>query len=273
VRAVGEGVQKFKTGDRVFGVTFFNGYASQICVPERQIFPLPDELTFVEAAAFPAVFMTAYHALFQLVRLPEQATILVHSAGGGVGSALIQLAKVRGMRTVGVVGSSHKIDYVKSLGADTVIDKSKDDLWTQVHRASPNGYDAVLDANGPETLRGSYAALRPTGKLIAYGSHGILPQGHSGRMNYIKAAMGLIRMPRFDPLKLITDNKSVIGFNLSFLFDREDLLSSGMDDLRAMIQQGKLQPPKVTHYPVEEVAQAHRLIESGQSIGKMALLF
>ena len=273
VASVGEGVEKFKVGDPVFGVSFFNAYASQVRVPERQLYPLPGQLTFEEAAAFPAVFMTAYHALFQLVRLPEKANILVHSAGGGVGSALIQLAMARGLRAVGVVGRPHKVDYVKGLGAEVVIDKSKQDLWLCAKQACPEGYDAVLDANGPETFRGSYEALRPTGKLITYGSHGILPQNSSGRMNYIKAAIGLIRMPRFEPMKLITDNKSVIGFNLSFLFDREDLLTDGMEDLLQMLRKGQLRPPKITSHPAHEVAQAHRLIESGQSTGKIVLRF
>lgn len=273
VASVGEGVEKFKVGDPVFGVSFFNAYASQVRVPERQLYPLPGPLSFEEAAAFPAVFMTAYHALFQLVRLPEKANILVHSAGGGVGSALIQLAKARGLRAVGVVGSTHKVDYVKSLGAEVVIDKSKQDLWKCVRQACQQGYDAVLDANGPETFRGSYEVLRPTGKLIAYGSHGILPQNSSGRMNYIKAAIGVIRMPRFEPMRLITDNKSIIGFNLSFLFDREDLLTEGMKDLLQMVERGKINAPKITSHPAEEVALAHRLIESGQSTGKIVLRF
>ncbi len=273
VSKLGSGVERFKIGDPVFGVTFFNGYSSQVCVLEKQLYPLPSKFNFDEAAGFPAVFLTAYHALFQLVRLPESASILVHSAGGGVGSAILQLARARGLMATGVVGSSHKVEYVRSLGAEHVIDKSKEDLWKVVKQIRPDGFDAVLDANGPETFSGSYEALRPTGKLIAYGSHGILPQSHSGRMNYLKAAMGLLRMPKFDPLKLITDNKSLIGFNLSFLFDRDDLLTEGFRDLQKMVEQGLLKPPKVTPFAISEAHEAHRLIESGGSTGKIVLRF
>jgi NADPH:quinone reductase-like Zn-dependent oxidoreductase len=92
-------------------------------------------------------------------------------------------------------------------------------------------------------------------------------------MNYIKAAIGVIRMPRFEPMRLITDNKSIIGFNLSFLFDREDLLTEGMEDLLQMVERGKINAPKITSHPAEEVALAHRLIESGQSTGKIVLRF
>jgi NADPH:quinone reductase-like Zn-dependent oxidoreductase len=272
VKSTGAGVTRFRTGDRVFGVTFFGAYASEVRVPERHLLPIPEGFSFEEAAGFPAVFMTAYHALFQLVRLPPRARILVHSAGGGVGSALIQLARAEGCFTVGVVGSPHKVEYVKGLGADRVIDKSREDLWAKVREYCPEGYDAVLDANGPSTLRQGYEVLRATGKLITYGQHSILPQSGSGRMNYLKAGWGLLRMPRYHPLKLVTDNKSVIGFNLSFLFDRDDLLSEGMEGLLARVRERKIHPPKVTVIPFERVAEAHRLIESGQSIGKIVLV-
>ncbi len=273
IKKVGDSVTRFKVGDRVFGITFFNAYASEVKVHEKYLYSLPTSFSFSQAAGFPAVFMTAYHALFQLVHLPPQAHILVHSAGGGVGSAILQLAKAKGLKAVGVVGSSHKVDYVKSLGAIQVIDKSREDLWQQAKSYVPQGYDAVLDANGPSTMQESYDILRPTGKLIVYGSHSILPQTGSGRMNYLKAGLGLLKMPRFNPMKLITENKSVVGFNLSFLFDRDDLVGEGMQSLLSLIESKEIMAPKVTEFKFEDVAEAHRLIESGKSTGKIVLTF
>ena len=272
VKSVGDSGVRWKVGDLVFGITFFNGYASEVCVLEKYLYPLPTSFTVTEAAGFPAVFMTAYHALFQLVRLPKQAKILVHSAGGGVGSALLQLAHAHGLTTVAVVGSSAKVDYVKSLGATHVIDKSTEPLWERAHQYIPEGFDGILDANGPSTLRESYNALRPTGKLIVYGSHSILPQSHSGRMNYLKAGLGLLKMPRFNPMHLVTENKTIAGFNLSFLFDRDDLVTEGMDAILRLVDNGQIRPPKVTLFQFENVAEAHRLIESGQSTGKLVLV-
>jgi NADPH:quinone reductase-like Zn-dependent oxidoreductase len=272
VKSIGDGVTLFRPGDRVFGVTFFHAYASEVKVPEKHLFSVPEGFSFEEGAGFPAVFMTAFHALFQLVRMPPGAKLLVHSAGGGVGSALIQLARAHGYFSVGVVGSSHKVDYVKSLGADRVIDKSTEDLWSKVREYCPGGYDAVLDANGPVTLRQGYEVLRATGKLITYGQHSILPQSDRGRMNYLKAAWGLVRMPRYNPLQLVTDNKSVIGFNLSFLFDRDDLVEEGMNGLLRLVRETRIHAPKVTTIPFERVAEAHHLIESGHSTGKIVLV-
>ena len=90
-------------------------------------------------------------------------------------------------------------------------------------------------------------------------------------MNYLKAAWGLVKMPRFNPMKLITENKSVIGFNLSFLFDRDDLVGEGMTSLLKLIEEGKVLPPKVTIFDSKNVGDSHRLIESGKSTGKIVL--
>jgi len=273
VKRTGSAVSRFKAGDRVFGVTFFNGYASEVGAKEKHLFAVPEGFSLEEAAGFPSVFMTAYHPLFQLVRLPERARVLIHSAGGGVGSACIQLCKAYGFESTGVVGSSHKMEYVRALGATHVIDKSREDWFERARALVPGGFDAVMDANGPATLKQSYDSLRPTGKLVAYGSHTMLPQSASGRMNYFKAAWGLLKMPKFDPLKLLTDNKSIIGFNLSFLFDRDDLVEEGMKELLALVRGKKIHAPKITAFPVERTGEAHHLIESGQSTGKIVLVF
>jgi NADPH:quinone reductase-like Zn-dependent oxidoreductase len=188
-----------------------------------------------------------------------------------VGSALIQLAKIAECRTIGVVGSSHKVQHAKSLGCDVVIDKSRESLWPAVERAAPQGCDIACDANGPETLAESYRHLRPTGRLIVYGFHTMIPKT-GGRLNYLQALWGLWKVPRFDPFRLVGENKGVIGFNLSFLFDRQDLLGPAMRDLLAWANSGRIQPPQVTTFPLAEVAKAHQAIESGQTTGKLVLV-
>lgn len=271
IKELGPDCQNLRVGQEVMGVTLFNAYATEVCVSENQIFPLPQGFSKLEAAGFPAVFFTAYHALFQIVRLYPHSKILVHSAAGGVGSALTQLAHAAGFKVTGVVGGSHKIEAVKKLGADFVIDKSQEDLWKKAREICPEGYDAIFDANGYVTLREGYRHLRPTGKLISYGAHSLLPKGGTGRLNYFKAAWGLLRTPKFNPLQLITDNKSVVGFNLSFLFQRSDLLQESISELLKLASAGKIKPPTTTSFPFADVAKAHQLLESGQSVGKIVL--
>lgn len=270
IKSVGEGVSNFKPGDKVVGVSFFNSYATQVCVPEHQVYQLPLSMSFEEAAGFPAVFMTAYHALFQHVITRKGMIALIHSAAGGVGSSLVQLCKIAEIKTIGVVGSTHKIDYLKELGCDHIIDKSKEDLWEKVKEFAPNGVDLAFDANGVSTLKQSYKHLAVTGKLMAYGAHSMFPK-KGGKVNFLKLIYDYFRTPRFNTLNMTSANKSIITFNLSFLFDRVDLLSEAMTDLFKWYEEGKIKAPKVSTYPLDKVADAHRDLESGSTVGKLVL--
>lgn len=264
------GVRAGDPSRKVFGVTRFGAYAEGVAVPEHQLFDLPSKLTPAQAAAFPAVFLTAYHALFQLINIERGSHILIHSAAGGVGSALIQLAKILDCHVVGVVGSSHKVEYCKKLGADKVIDKSREDLWTMAKKYSPQGYDVILDANGPSTLKASYDHLRPIGKLITYGFHTMLPKDGKS-FNPIRLARDWLRIPRFNPLDLVQQNKTIAGFNLSFLFDRRDILKEGMDQLIEWVESGKITAPEIEIFDFANVGQAHLRLESGKTVGKLVL--
>ncbi|EQC46251.1 medium chain dehydrogenase/reductase family protein [Bacteriovorax sp. Seq25_V] len=260
---------KFKVGDEVFGVSFFNGYSSKLNLPEHFVFKKPSSLSFEEAACFPAVFLTAYHALFQNFIMRPRSNVLVHSAAGGVGSALVQLLKQAGHNTVGVIGSSGKREYLSSLNCDHIIDKSKEDLWKRAEEICPTGYDVILDANGVETLRDSFNHLAPTGKLMVYGFHTMLPK--SGRINWPKLVWNYLRTPRFSPLELTSANKSVMAFNLSFLFERFDILLEGMEAMIKMLESGSIKGHRVTVFDASDVGHAHGHIESGKSVGKIAL--
>jgi NADPH:quinone reductase-like Zn-dependent oxidoreductase len=159
---------------------------------------------------------------------------------------------------------------VYQLGADAVIDKSTQPLWDEAKRLCPGGYDLIFDANGPETLAQSYAHLKPTGKLLVYGFHTLLPK-RGGRINYLKAALGMLRMPRFNPLSMTTENKGVVAFNLSLLFGRTDLLHPAVNDLTGWVEAGRIQVPKISSFALADVAQAHRALESGETVGKLVL--
>jgi NADPH:quinone reductase-like Zn-dependent oxidoreductase len=235
------------------------------------VFPLPARFDMAQAAGFPTVFLTAYYALFELAHPRPGNTLLVHSAAGGVGGALLQLGRIAGCRTVGVVGSSHKVEAARALGADVVIDKSREDLWRVAEQAAPRGYDVVLDANGVSTLRESYRHLARPGKLVIYGFHSMLPR-EGGRPNWVKLASDFLRTPRFEPLKLTNDNASVLAFNLSYLFERRDVLEEAMGRLLAWVDEGRIAPLAVTRFPLDRVADAHRALESGSTVGKLVLV-
>ena len=268
----GRNVTDLNEGTRVFGLTRFGAYASHLCVPRRQVFTISDDSKFSadQWAAFPTVFLTAYHGLFQNFVLRPGMKILVHSAAGGVGGALLQLGRIAGCFMVGVVGGSHKVDTVRAYGADHVIDKSTGSLWHQTARICPDGFDAIFDANGPATLKQSYRHLAPSGKLVSYGFHSMLST-RGGLFNYVKLFYEYLRIPRWNPLKMTGDNKSLIAFNLSYLFHRLDLLDEAMGDLLKWVEEGKILAPPLQAFSFENVADAHRALESSRTVGKLIL--
>jgi len=270
VERVGSNVTRFKSGDKVFGVTRFGGYTSHLCVAEDLVFHLPQNMSLEQAAGFPAVYLTAYHALFQNIVIPARAKILIHSAGGGVGSALVQLAKWKEFEVTGIVGSSHKVDFVKSLGADFVIDKSSQNLWKEVEKISPAGFDIIADANGAETLKYSYEHLASSGKLLVYGFHTMMPK-QGGKIDWIKLIRMYLKTPRFNPLDMTSDNKSVIAFNLSYLFDKKELFIEATRHLISLIESGNIKGPLTTVYDFAKVDEAHKALESGKTTGKIIL--
>lgn len=271
VAALGAGVLDLALGDRVFGVTRFGGYASQVCVPRSQLFRVPAELSHAQAATFPTVFLTAHYALREVVRLRPGARVLVHAAAGGVGLAALQLARNDGALAIGVVGSSHKRAVALDYGASEVIDKSSQSLWAEAERIAPAGFEVVLDANGVETLKQSYSHLRPTGRLIVYGFHSMLRRGHA-KASWLKLAWDYLRTPRFDPLQMVDANKGVVAFNLSYLFEEQGMLADAMEQLLAELASGRLRPLPVVELPLENASEAHRALQSGTTTGKLALI-
>lgn len=270
VDALGDGASGFKPGDRVFGFTRFGGYSSvQICSP-GQLRLMPTSWDFSSCAGVPAVHFTAYHALHQVARVVRGETVLIHSAAGGVGTALLQQASLLGCRSVAVVGSAKKADVARSFGASAVVVRGPA-LWKDIDAAAPEGFDAVFDANGVTTPRPGFERLKLGGRLVIYGFAEMFPRG--GRPSKLSLAWNWLRVPRFSPLEMTAANRAVLGFNVVFLTDRVELAEEGFDAIAGWMEKGLIRKPPVTEFPVERVADAHRALESGDTVGKLVLTF
>lgn len=270
IDAIGPAVRDHAPGDPVLALTLFGGYTSHIVLPTDRVFALPATLSARQGAAIPTVFLTAWWMAHELSLPRPGDTWLVHSAAGGVGSALAQLGRLAGCRVVGIVGSAHKLDFARASGCSEVIDKSAGDWVERARELAPGGYQAAFDANGVSTLGHSYRLLGPTGKLLIYGFASMLPR--DGRLNWLKLAWDWLRTPRFNPLSMTRDNKSVLACNLSFLSSEGERLRAGMGWLLERFADGRLQPPAVTPYPLARAAEAQRALEGGQTTGKLVLL-
>ena len=270
IAAVGARVTGWKTGDPAIGLTLFNGYASHLRLGVEGVFPVPRGLDMAEAATLPTVFLTAWWMIHRQLHPQPSETWLVHSAAGGVGSAITQLGRLAGVRCLGVVGGVHKTEHARRMGAVEVIDKSMEPLWQRVEALAPDGCDAIFDANGVATLADSYAHLAPAGRLLVYGFHSMLPK--NGRLNWLRLAIDWLRTPRLNPLRMTRDNRSVLAANLSFLQSHAPTLRAGMLWLLERFERGELTPLPVETWPLAQAAAAQRRIESGTTVGKLALI-
>lgn len=270
VSELGEGVSDLTIGDAVFGVVRFGAYSSEVVARREFVRKLPRELDFTQAATFPVAFLTAWYALFVLGSLQAGQRVLVHSAAGGVGSALCQLARASGAEVLGVVGSAHKVDDAREHGATRVVDKRREPLWEAAREFAPRGFDLVLDANGVETLGHSYRHLAPAGRLVIYGFHTML--SHGGFPNPLKLLVQYLRTPRFNPLDMVDRNASVLAFNLSYLFEHTSLFHAAMDDLVKRLENGAIRPLAVSEHRLADASTAQRALQSGKTTGKLALI-
>ena len=277
IDAVGPGAepllaaQGLAVGSAVIAVSRFFGYASQVVVPANQLLALPEGWSFSQGAAFPVAYLTAWYALHHAAHAAAGERVLVHSAAGGVGQALVQLAVAQGCRVMGTVGSADKVAVVKSLGAEAVVVRSERALWPAVQAWAKDGVDVILDANGVETLAEDYRHLAPAGRLVVYGHASMLDRG-GGKTPLWKLAWRWLQTPRWNPLQMTTQNKSVLAFNLSFLFDRVDMMHDALVFVLGRVAAGQAGPLPVQEFALANVADAHLALESGKTQGKLVLI-
>jgi NADPH:quinone reductase-like Zn-dependent oxidoreductase len=262
VIALGSGVRGVREGARVMAGTRFGGYAERVAVKARDTVPLPDSLTFEEGAAVPVCYATAWCALHRYGALQRGERVLVHAAAGGVGTAAMQFARAAGAEVWGTA-SPHKHEAVRAQGADHVLDYRRDD-W---HKDLP-AFDLVLDPVGGRSHRVSYDLLRPGGRLVAYGASAVI----SGeRRNLISAARAVVREPRFNLVKQMSESKSVIGLNMLRLWDEHGTLEPWIAPLRDRLADGTIRPLVAQAVPFDRAPEAHRLLHERRNIGKVVL--
>jgi NADPH:quinone reductase-like Zn-dependent oxidoreductase len=270
VDALGDGVTRWSAGDRVVFMSRFGGHSDVVCVPENQVFRMPDSMSFEDGAALPVNYVTAYHMLFVVRRIQSGDTILVHMAAGGVGTAVLQLCRtVSGVTTIGTA-SAKKHDYAKSHGADHVIDYRSVDYVEEVKKlTNGRGVDAVLDALGGPGWKRGYSILAPGGSLIAFG---LANAGGPGKRSMTRALGQIVRQPLFNCMALMNDNRGVAGVNMGHLWGDVALITREITALVALYEAGKIKPHIGGVFPFSRVKEAHGELEQGKTVGKVVLV-
>jgi len=268
VDGVGRNVVGFAEGERVVALTRFGGYSDTVVVPASQAFHFPDELSDSEAAAVPVNYLTASIALYKMAALSPGETVLVHNAGGGVGIAATQLARLRRATVIGTA-SAFKHDALRSFGVDHAIDYRHANVADEVKKLTRGrGVDVILDPIGGRSFTDSYRMLAPLGRLVIFG----LSAAATGeKRNVWRAFQAWFATPRFNPLSLINRNRGVFGLNVGHLWDERKQLAGTMEMLISELRAGRITPVVARTFPLDRAADAHRFIQSRANIGKVVL--
>jgi NADPH:quinone reductase len=236
-------------GSRVVAIAAGGCHADRACVSSAACVHFPDSMSFVEAAAFPVQYLTAYHALTTFGKATAGETVLIHAAAGGVGTAAVQIAKLLGLHVIATASSEEKRRRVIELGADRAYGYDEfDQKLNSEHKPT-----LILEAVGGDVFRRSLAILPSLGRLVVYGA-------------------ASQQVQPIDTLKLIFRSQSVVGLHLNAIFERPALLSESLTRLFGWIDQGKLKMQIGSVLPLAEIRQAHELIASRQSYGKIVLI-
>lgn len=255
VIGMGPDVLELNIGDRVVTRTSVAGCQAEVVAASAdEIFKIPDGLSFVDAAAVPVAFLTAYHMLKTLSPLGIGEIVLINAAASGVGTAAVQLAKMLGGAVIAAASTDRKLELVRNLGADFCINYQERDFLEEVMRITDDkGVDRVLECVGGEVLTKSISALAPGGHLMIYGR-----------------ASG--SLPPIDPEALFAKNLCVSGLNIGGRPWNQEIHRQALEEILLLISAHTLRPVISRTYKMSEVAQAQRHLANRETMGKVVLV-
>ncbi|XP_072322881.1 synaptic vesicle membrane protein VAT-1 homolog-like [Scyliorhinus torazame] len=251
VEGPGDNAKGFEIGDRVMAFVNYSAWGEVVCTPMEFVYKIPDDMGFAEAAAFPMNFVTAYMMLFEVANLREGMSVLLHSAGGGVGQAIAQLCSTIPDVTVFGTASSFKHEAIKD-SITHLIDRNADYVQ-DVKRISPDGVDIVLDCLCGENTGKGLGLLKPLGTYILYGSSNMVTGETKSFFTFAKSWW---QVEKVNPIKLYEENKVIAGFSLLNLLFKQGgaaQVKVVMDKLISLYKQKKIKPLVDSLWALEEV--------------------
>ena len=266
VDALGAGVSGISIGQPVAALTVVGGYAQYLCLPASELLRVPDGLDPAQTVSLVLNYATAYQMLHRVAAVQAGDWILVHGAAGGVGTALLELGKLAGLRMLGTA-SAGKQDVVARLGA-VAINYQAEDFVARVKQETGQGVASAYDPIGPENFARSYQALRPGGILVTYGSYAA---NQGGRTHLEVAAATQAMRERLAGQH--EDGKRVEGYFIARLkVTHPDWFRADLQTLFDLLAQSKLHPLVGERLPLSEARRAHELMDRAGARGKIVLI-
>ena len=264
--ALGEGVTALAVGQRVLAYHTSGGYAERVAVPAAQVFAIPDSLSTQSAVVLPLNYGTAYISLHHTGRVEPGMRLYLYAAAGGVGMAVVDLAKRAGLEVIGAASSHYKRERLQAEGVKYVMDSRKakvDRVARQLYGDS--GFDIVIDSVGGRTIARGMRALRAGGRVVSIGVGSISGRGILGALALV------LRTPRLNALRLLQESRGFYGVNLAKLIREPKRVRGLIEELIRLSAAGEIHPEPGRVLALDEAAHAHRLLETRRNVGKIVL--
>lgn len=269
IAEVGEGVTDVKPGQRVVAFTRFGGYADHVITDARAVAVIPEDMDAGVANALATQYVTAYYAAEHSMSLMPGDHVLIHAAAGGVGTALVQMAKNKGCVIFGTAGSAEKLDYLREQGVTYPINYRSTDFAKEIKKLGfEKKIDVVFDPVGGSSFKKGVDLMNSGGRMCCYGASSMTDaQGNPFKTLGVAAGFGL-----WSPIILMMRSISFIGVNMLRIADNKpDLLTHCMNEVVRMTAEGILEPTVGGEFTYDKLAKAHDFLASRKSIGKVVV--
>jgi NADPH2:quinone reductase len=255
ITALGEDVKGLNIGQKVI-VFGYPSYASLTAVPATRVIPIPESIDLDEAAALPIIYQTAYHMLHTVKRIKAGESVLIYAAAGGVGTAVLQLGKIAGIKMIGLTSTDAKAREITAQGIDYVINYKKENVVEKVlELTNGKGVDLILDCVGGPDFGENFKMMNTMGHLIWFGIAAGNPSTN------LLAALGK------EPAK----SYAVSMFHLYAIINNPRLMAESFATLIGYLSEGNIKPVIHDRIPLAEAAKAHDILEKHENIGKVLL--
>lgn len=267
----GANVTDLEIGQRVVALTRFGGYATHVVTNHHGVVPVKEDADAAELTALATQYNTAYYASEYTMSLQEGEHVLIQAAAGGVGTALVQLAKRKGCIVYGTAGSPEKIEYLKKQGVDFPINYTKQDFYKYIkEKKGEKSMDAVFDSIGGSYVKKALKLLAPGGRLAMYGAAQIA--GSSDKKSTLRQIRTLMGFGKNRPIQFIASSQSLIGVNMLQLGDfKPYIIKTCLSEVVDLYNNNEIKPVVSKVFNSHELAEAHNYLQKRQSTGKIAV--
>jgi NADPH2:quinone reductase len=269
IEEVGSSVTHLEKGQKVIGFTRFGAYAQYVSTPAMAVVPLPDQMDEAEGTALATQYCTAYYCACEAVRLHEEYNVLIQAAAGGVGTALVQLARHKNCTIFGTASTPEKLKYLEEQGVDYPINYEEQDFEKVVREKSgEDRIDIAFDSVGGSVFNKSQKVLSYGGRLVAFGA--------SERMDTRQSWWGTLQLiwqyGFLIPARFLVQSKGLIGVNMLRIADyKPKALERTLNNVYQLAQKGELKPHVGGRFKVDQISEAHRFLENRSSMGKVVV--